>query len=95
VQLQISFSNLGIVTHGVPQGSILGPLLFITYINDLSPSLTGTIIFADDISVVITNKNFDDFHTLANSVFFHMSKWFTAYKLAKVWVNKNNNVYNK
>jgi hypothetical protein len=54
------FSNWGRVTHGVPQGSILGPLLSITYINDL-PSTIKTLseptIFADDTSVIISNKN--------------------------------------
>jgi hypothetical protein len=69
------------VTHGVPKGSILGPLLSITYMNDLPATiktLSEPIIFADDTSVIISNTNFDDFCTLANSVLSHMSKWFTA-----------------
>jgi hypothetical protein len=67
-----SSSKLGRVKHGVPQWSILGPLLFIIYINDLPPTkntLSEPILFADDSSVITSSKNFDDSSTISIRVF--------------------------
>jgi hypothetical protein len=59
-------------------------LLFIVYISDL-PSTINTllepILFADDTSVLISSKNFDDFFAMLNTAPSHISKWFTSNRL--------------
>ena len=82
--VQSTYSDWGIIKHGVPQGAILGPLLLI-YINDLPPTLRTSsipLIFADDTSVIISGKNLDDFCMLSSEVLSQMSKWFPANKLS-------------
>jgi len=53
-------SNWAEVRHGVPQGSIFGPLLFLLYINDLPKiinKISTPIIFADNTSILFAHSN--------------------------------------
>ena len=80
VQLGNSKSRLLPIKCGVPQGSVLGPLLFILYINDLANCcLHGKItIFADDTAIYFECSTMDDLIYTASTIMKDIDKWFTA-----------------
>ena len=54
-------TNLAQIKYGVPQGSILGPLLFLIYVNDLcnASNILDSMMFADDTNLFLFHQNFD------------------------------------
>ena len=77
-------SNNQPISTGVPQGSILGPLLFLIYINDLATISTKfqTLMYADDSSLFLNEESPSDLIKIANQDLKQIIKWLNIKKLS-------------
>ena len=85
VEVNGKTSDQGIIKHGVPQGSILGPLLFLLYINDISESsdVLKFFLFADDTTVYYSADPSDEnTEHILNTELEKVSCWLAANKLS-------------
>ena len=83
VSLNSLKSNTKAINCGVPQGSVLGPLLFILFINDLpNCSPIGNFrIFADDTNVFIHGTNIEELIIACRDIMIALNSWFMTNKL--------------
>ena len=72
------------VLCGVPQGSILGPILFILYINDMCnvPTLLKPILFADDTYLLYSGRDIKELCSVVSIELDKLCKWFQVNKLS-------------
>ena len=86
VKINKVHSHLLPVISGIPQGSILGPLLFLIYINDIPECAVSSILFADDTKCFKTVGNLNDSDQLQedlNSLYKWSLDWNLTFNLSK------------
>ena len=93
VQINQTCSSTQTIKCGVPQGSILGPLLFILYINGLPRAfkLTEPLLFADDTSIFLSHSNPNYLENVLNNELLNIDVWLRCNKLS-INVQKTNYV---
>ena len=77
-------SDIKSISCGVPQGSVLGPLLFLLYINDL-PNISTKLkffLFADDTNIFFDHNNLNMLEKIVNQELKKLSLWLNANRLA-------------
>ena len=83
VEIENNASSVSKIKCGVPQGSILGPLLYLIYVNEIGKCTEGNVLsFADDTSLVLSHQNPQTLYHNANLEINKLYNWFCANNLS-------------
>ena len=83
IHLKKSFSDKALITCRVPQGSILGPLLFLLYVNDMVQSVNcDLLLYSDDSGLIFQHKDINTIEQQLNRNFSIICDWFVDNKLS-------------
>ena len=83
VHVEDSFSDKAIIICGVSQGSILRPLLFLLYVNDMVQAVNcDLLLYADDTGLIFQHNNINIIEHQLNRNFSNISDWFVDKKLS-------------
>ena len=77
-------SSMQLIKCGVPHGSLLGPVLFLLFINDICnvSNLLKFVLFADDTNIFCSNENVEVLHDTLNRELAELVVWFSINKLS-------------
>ena len=83
VEISGKYSSSSTVSCGVPQGSILGPLLFLIYVNDMSAVVENKLLlYADDSAILVSGKSKMEIENLLSNDLNIVSQWLICNKLS-------------